>query len=153
MKCPFCQHGEDRVIDSRLSKEGNAIRRRRECLGCGKRFTTYEVVEEVLPVVVKKDGRREPFERMKIKTGLMKACEKRPISVDEIEGIVDRVERACQDIQGREVPTSFIGERVMEELRHLDGVAYVRFASVYREFRDINDFLQELKDLLERKRD
>lgn len=146
MKCPFCQYDEDRVIDSRLSKDGSAIRRRRECLGCGKRFTTYEVVEDVMPLVVKKDGRREPFDRMKIKMGLMKACEKRPISVDEIEGIVERVERACQDTPGREVSTSFIGERVMEELRHLDGVAYVRFASVYREFRDVSDFMEELKD-------
>lgn len=153
MKCPFCQYGEDKVIDSRLSKEGNAIRRRRECLGCGRRFTTYEVVEDILPMVVKKDGRREPFDRMKIKVGLQKACEKRPISVDEIDKIVDRVERACQDIQGREVPTSFIGERIMEELRHLDGVAYVRFASVYREFRDVSDFMEELKDLLKRKRE
>ncbi|HOJ51584.1 MAG TPA: transcriptional regulator NrdR [Syntrophales bacterium] len=152
MKCPFCQYDEDRVIDSRLSKDGSAIRRRRECLGCGKRFTTYEVVEDVMPMVVKKDGRREPFDRMKIKMGLMKACEKRPISVDEIEGIVERVERACQGTPGREVSTSFIGERVMEELRHLDGVAYVRFASVYREFRDVSDFMEELKDLLKRKR-
>lgn len=152
MKCPFCQHGENRVIDSRLSKDGGAIRRRRECLGCGKRFTTYEVVEDIMPMVVKKDGRREPFERVKIKTGLLKACEKRPISVDEIESLVDRVERACQDTQGREVLASFIGERVMDELRHLDGVAYVRFASVYREFRDIDDFLAELKDLLKRQR-
>ncbi|MCX7982520.1 MAG: transcriptional regulator NrdR [Syntrophales bacterium] len=153
MKCPFCQHGEDKVIDSRLSKEGDAIRRRRECLGCGKRFTTYEVVEDVLPVVVKKDGRREAFDRMKIKNGLMKACEKRPISVDEIERIVEKIERVCQDVQGREVSTSFIGERVMDELRVLDGVAYVRFASVYREFRDVSDFMEELKELLKGKRD
>jgi len=136
------------VIDSRISKDGSAIRRRRECLGCGKRFTTYEVVEEVLPMVVKKDGRREPFDRMKIRNGLLKACEKRPISIDVIDGIVDIVERACQETQGNEVPTSFIGERVMAELHALDGVAYVRFASVYRQFRDVNDFLEELKQLL-----
>ncbi|HOK07194.1 MAG TPA: transcriptional regulator NrdR [Syntrophales bacterium] len=148
MKCPFCHHGENRVIDSRISKDGSAIRRRRECLGCGKRFTTYEVVEEVLPMVVKKDGRREPFDRMKIRNGLLKACEKRPISIDVIDGIVDIVERACQETQGNEVPTSFIGERVMAELHALDGVAYVRFASVYRQFRDVNDFLEELKQLL-----
>jgi len=148
MKCPFCHHGENRVIDSRISKDGSAIRRRRECLGCGKRFTTYEVVEEVLPMVVKKDGRREPFDRIKIRNGLLKACEKRPISIDVIDGIVDIVERACQETQGNEVPTSFIGERVMAELHALDGVAYVRFASVYRQFRDVNDFLEELKQLL-----
>jgi len=153
MKCPFCQHGENRVIDSRISKDGGAIRRRRECLGCGKRFTTYEVVEDIMPLVVKKDGRREPFERAKIKTGLLKACEKRPISIDEIESLVDRVEHACQETQGREVAASFIGERVMEELRHLDGVAYVRFASVYREFRDLDDFLAELKGLIKGKRE
>jgi len=153
MKCPFCHNGENRVIDSRISKDGNAIRRRRECLACSKRFTTYEVVEDVLPMVVKKDGRREPFDRMKIRNGLIKALEKRPISVDEIDGVVDQVERACQESLGKEIPSSMIGEKVMEELQRLDAVAYVRFASVYRQFRDVNDFLDELKDLLNVKKD
>ena len=152
MKCPFCAHGENRVIDSRISKDGDAIRRRRECLGCGNRFTTYEYVEEVLPVVVKKDGRREPFDRTKIRSGIKKACEKRPISTDAIETLVDNVERACQDFQGKEIPSTTIGEQVMRELQALDGVAYVRFASVYRQFRDVSDFLDELKELLPPKR-
>ncbi len=153
MKCPFCHNGENRVIDSRISKDGSAIRRRRECLACNKRFTTYEVVEDVLPMVVKKDGRREPFDRMKIRNGLIKALEKRPISIDEIDSVVDQVERACQESLGKEVPSSMIGEKVMEELQRLDAVAYVRFASVYRQFRDVNDFLDELKDLLNVKKD
>jgi transcriptional repressor NrdR len=153
MKCPFCAHGENKVIDSRISKDGDAIRRRRECLGCGKRFTTYEFVEEVLPVVVKKDGRREPFDRTKIRSGIKKACEKRPISTDAIETLVDNVERACQDFQGKEIPSAAIGEKIMRELQTLDGVAYVRFASVYRQFRDVSDFLDELKDLLHMKKD
>ncbi len=148
MKCPFCAHGENKVIDSRISKDGDAIRRRRECLGCGKRFTTYEFVEEVLPMVVKKDGRREPFDRTKIRAGIKKACEKRPISTDRIEAVVDSVERFCQEYQGKEIPSSAIGEKIMEELQNLDGVAYVRFASVYREFRDATDFVEELKDFL-----
>jgi len=153
MKCPFCHNGENRVIDSRISKDGSAIRRRRECLACNKRFTTYEVVEDVLPMVVKKDGRREPFDRMKIRNGLIKALEKRPISIDEIDSVVDMVERACQESMGKEIPSSMIGEKVMEELQRLDAVAYVRFASVYRQFRDVNDFLDELKDLLNMKKD
>ncbi len=153
MKCPFCAHGENKVIDSRISKDGDAIRRRRECLGCGKRFTTYEYVEEVLPVVVKKDGRREPFDRTKIRSGIKKACEKRPISMDAIETLVDNVERACQEFQGKEIPSTAIGEKVMRELQALDGVAYVRFASVYRQFRDVSDFLDELKDLLPKKKE
>lgn len=148
MKCPFCSNGENRVIDSRLSKDGNSIRRRRECLSCSRRFTTYEYVEDVIPVVVKKDGRREPFDRAKILSGLKKACEKRPISIDTIEAVVDRVEQFCQESQLREVPTNIIGEKIMEELHLLDGVAYVRFASVYRDFKDINDFMEELKDVL-----
>lgn len=148
MKCPFCDNSENRVIDSRISKDGNAIRRRRECLACEKRFTTYEFVEEVLPVVVKKDGRREPFDRLKIMAGIKKACEKRPISMDAIENIVDNVEQACQEYQGKEIPSSTIGEKVMKELQRLDGVAYVRFASVYRQFRDVIDFMEELKDFL-----
>ncbi len=144
MKCPFCGNGENKVIDSRISKEGNAIRRRRECLSCGKRFTTYEYVEEVLPVVVKKDGRREPFKREKIRSGIKKACEKRAISMDRIDGVVDRVEQACQESQQKEISSAEIGEKVMEELHRLDGVAYVRFASVYRRFKDAGDFLDEL---------
>jgi len=151
MNCPFCSNSENRVIDSRLSKDGDAIRRRRECEACGKRFTTYEYVEEVLPVVIKKDGRREPFDRVKILKGIKKACQKRPISMDVIENIVERIEQACQKYQLKEIPSSIVGERIMEELHNLDGVAYVRFASVYREFRDVNDFLDELKDLLKAK--
>lgn len=154
MKCPFCANVENKVIDSRISKDGGAIRRRRECLACGKRFTTYEFVEEVLPTVVKKDGRREPFDRTKIRSGVKKACEKRPISVDAIESLVDRVEQACQEgYQGNEIPASIIGEKIMHELQHLDGVAYVRFASVYREFRDVADFLEELKGFLNVKKE
>ncbi len=141
MKCPYCANLEDKVIDSRVSKDGYAIRRRRECLGCGKRFTTYESVEEIHPVVVKKDGRREVFDRAKILSGLKKACEKRPISVEIIEGVADRIEQACQELQAREIPSSVIGEKVMQELHDLDEVAYVRFASVYRQFRE------ELEDL------
>ena len=148
MKCPFCSNGENKVIDSRLSKEGNSIRRRRECLACSRRFTTYEYVEDLIPVVIKKDGRREPFDRMKILSGLKKACEKRPISMDAIESAVDRIEQFCQESQLKEIPSSIIGEKIMEELHQLDGVAYVRFASVYREFKDIKDFMEELKDVL-----
>jgi transcriptional repressor NrdR len=148
VKCPFCANGENRVIDSRISKDGSAIRRRRECLACEKRFTTYEFVEEVLPVLVKKDGRREPFDRLKIIAGIKKACEKRPISMDAIENMVDNVEQACQEYQGKEIPSSMVGEKVMKELQRVDGVAYVRFASVYRQFRDVGDFMEELKDLL-----
>lgn len=148
MKCPFCANAENKVIDSRISKDGKAIRRRRECLACGKRFTTYEVVEDILPMVVKKDGRREVFDRMKIRNGVMKACEKRPISMEAIEKIVENVEQACQEFQGEEVPSAVVGEKVMNELKALDGVAYVRFASVYRQFRDVGEFIAELKDLL-----
>ena len=148
MKCPFCANGDNRVIDSRLSKDSSAIRRRRECLACGRRFTTYEFVEDMLPTVVKKDGRREAFERTKIRTGIKKACEKRPISIDAIEKSVEGVERACQELQEKEIASPVIGELVMKELQYLDGVAYVRFASVYRQFRDVSDFLKELKDFL-----
>jgi transcriptional repressor NrdR len=153
MKCPFCAHSENKVIDSRISKDGNAIRRRRECLACGKRFTTYEFVEAILPVVVKKDGRREPFDRTKIRIGIKKACEKRPISTDAIETVVDNVERAFQEFPDKEIPSAAIGEKIMHELQILDGVAYVRFASVYRQFRDVGDFLEELKDLINAKKD
>jgi transcriptional repressor NrdR len=148
MKCPFCANGENKVIDSRLSKDSSAIRRRRECLACGRRFTTYEFVEDILPTVVKKDGRRESFDRAKIRTGIKKACEKRPISIDVIEKSVENVERACQELQEKEITSSVIGELVMKELHDLDGVAYVRFASVYRQFRDVSEFLNELKDFL-----
>ena len=148
MKCPFCGHAENKVIDSRISKDGKAIRRRRECLDCQRRFTTYEFVEDILPMVVKKDGRRESFDRIKIRNGVTKACEKRPISMESIEKIVENVEQACQEFQGEEIPSTVIGEKIMNELKTLDGVAYVRFASVYRQFRDVGEFMSELKDLL-----
>ena len=153
MKCPFCNHSESKVVDSRLSKDKEMIRRRRECLGCKKRFTTSERAEEALPMVVKKDGRRETFNRLKILNGLKKACEKRPISINQIEKIVNRIELHFQEKGEREVKGSEIGESVMEELHQLDGVAYVRFASVYRQFRDIQEFMDELKDLLEHKKE
>ena len=148
MKCPFCANAENKVIDSRISKEGKAIRRRRECLGCARRFTTYEYVEDILPMVVKKDGRREQFDRQKMLNGVKKACEKRPISMEAIDKIVENVEQACQEIQAEEISSTVVGDKVMNELRALDGVAYVRFASVYRQFRDVGEFMSELKDLL-----
>lgn len=148
MKCPFCGHLEDKVVDSRLSKEGDAIRRRRECLKCEARFTTYEKVEEILPLVVKKDGRREPFDRQKILQGLLKACEKRPVGIVALEEVVGKIEKKLQESGEKEIPSSVIGEEVMHALHKLDQVAYVRFASVYREFKDINEFMEELKDLL-----
>lgn len=148
MKCPFCGHTENKVIDSRISKDGKAVRRRRECLGCVKRFTTYEYVEDVLPMVVKKDGRREQFDRQKILNGLKKACEKRPISMDAIDKLVEKVEQSCQEMQMEEISSTLIGEKIMDELKAFDGVAYVRFASVYRQFRDVGEFMSELKDLL-----
>jgi transcriptional repressor NrdR len=148
MKCPFCGHTENKVIDSRISKDGKAVRRRRECLGCAKRFTTYEYVEDVLPMVVKKDGRREQFDRQKILNGIKKACEKRPISMESIDKIVENVEQACQEMQLEEISSTIIGEKIMNELKAFDGVAYVRFASVYRQFRDVGEFMAELKDLL-----
>lgn len=149
MKCPFCSHTEDKVIDSRLSQDGDVTRRRRECLKCGKRFTTYERVEEALPLVIKKDGRRELFDRTKILNGVLRACEKRPVGIEVIEKIVDKIERDFLETGEKEVQSSAVGSRVMEELKKLDEVAYVRFASVYREFRDINEFMKELKGLLE----
>ncbi len=149
MKCPFCGHAESRVVDSRLSKAKESIRRRRECLKCKKRFTTSERGEDTVPLVVKKDGRREAFDRQKVFSGLKKACEKRPISVDVLEKIVSRIEQALIDGGEREIKSSVIGEKVMEELYHLDGVAYVRFASVYRQFKDIDQFIKELKELLD----
>ncbi len=136
------------VIDTRISKDGKAVRRRRECLGCTKRFTTYEYVEDVLPMVVKKDGRREQFDRQKILNGLKKACEKRPISMEAIDKLVENVEQACQEMQAEEISSTVIGEKIMSELKNFDGVAYVRFASVYRQFRDVGEFMSELKDLL-----
>jgi transcriptional repressor NrdR len=148
MKCPFCGHAENRVIDSRISKDGKAVRRRRECLKCTKRFTTYEYVEDILPMVVKKDGRREQFDRQKILNGLKKACEKRPISMESIDKLVENVEQSCQEMQTEEISSTVIGEKIMSELKSFDGVAYVRFASVYRQFRDVGEFMSELKDLL-----
>jgi len=151
MKRPFCSFMDNKVIDSRLSKDGDVIRRRRECIDCGRRFTTYERVEEMLPLVVKKDGRREPFDRNKILTGIKKACEKRPISITVMEKMVDSIEASFTDVGEREVKSTDIGEKVMESLHRLDEVAYVRFASVYRSFRDINEFMNELKDLLDKR--
>ena len=151
MKCPVCGHQEDKVVDSRASAEGSAIRRRRECLSCGKRFTTYEHVEEERLIVIKKDGRREPFDRNKLLGGLLKACEKRPISMDQIENLVDEIERDISRQAEREVPSRQIGERVMQRLHELDPIAYVRFASVYREFKDAEQFMRELNDLLSKR--
>jgi transcriptional repressor NrdR len=152
VRCPFCHDLENRVVDSRLGKDGDAIRRRRHCEHCGRRFTTYERVEESLPMVVKKDGRREPFERAKIVNGLKRACEKRPVSVDTIETLVDGIERQLQERGDREVSSREIGETVMRELHGLDAVAYVRFASVYRSFRDVHEFMRELEDLIAERR-
>ena len=152
MRCPFCDHLENKVVDSRLSREGKAIRRRRECLGCQRRFTTYERIEDILPSVIKKDGRREPFDRQKILQGLKKASEKRPISVEVLEGVADRIEKKIQELGKSEIPSQVIGEEVMKELHELDQVAYVRFASVYREFKDLGEFMNELKELIKEDR-
>jgi transcriptional repressor NrdR len=151
MKCPFCNHLGDKVVDSRESKEGEVIRRRRECLECGKRFTSYERIDEIHYMVVKKDGSRERFDRQKLIGGLLKACEKRPVSVAALEGVADRIESVLQDRPDKEMTTNEVGAIVMDELRKLDKVAYVRFASVYRHFRDIGEFMSELKDLLSAK--
>ncbi len=148
MKCPFCSHQDNRVIDSRLSRDGDVIRRRRECEGCERRFTTYERVEEILPLVVKKDGRREAYSRQKVVAGLTKACEKRPISIETIEDIADRIERSLQGSGEKELRSARIGEEVMRQLYDLDKVAYVRFASVYRSFQDLDAFMNELKILI-----
>lgn len=153
MKCPFCDELEDKVVDSRMAKEGEVIRRRRECLGCKRRYTTYERVEEILPVVVKKDGRREPFDRNKILAGIKKACEKRPISTATIEAVTDRIEKRIQEMGESEIESRVVGEEVMKELHQLDQVAYVRFASVYREFKDIDQFMDELKALAQQRRE
>ena len=151
MKSPFCGHLSDKVVDSRESKEGEAIRRRRQCLGCNRRFTSYERIDEIPYMVVKKDGTRERFDRQKLVNGLLKACEKRPVTVAALEVIADRVESTLQERPEKEISTAEIGASVMEALKHLDEVAYVRFASVYRHFRDIGEFMTELKDLLSAK--
>ena len=148
MKCPYCANLGDKVVDSRESKEGEVIRRRRECLGCARRFTSYERIDEIPYMVVKKDGRRERFERQKLVAGLLKACEKRPVRVAALEAVADKVETALQEKSDREMSTEEIGAYVMRELKHLDKVAFVRFASVYRNFRDIDEFKNELNDLL-----
>lgn len=148
MRCPYCAHLESKVLDSRSTEEGASIRRRRECVSCSRRFTTYERLDEVPFMVVKKDGRREPFSRQKILNGVLRACEKRPISLDDIEEMVDGVEQDVRSRMEREVPCEAIGEIVMDRLRRLDEVAYVRFASVYRQFKDINRFVEELQQML-----
>jgi len=149
VKCPFCGDFDNKVVDSRMSGDSDVIRRRRECLDCGRRFTTYERVEDILPMVIKKDGRREPFDRSKILSGIQTACQKRAVSVEVLEEIVERIEKTVQDEGDKEIKSSTIGETVMKELHELDEVAYVRFASVYRSFRDLNEFMDELKDLLD----
>ena len=151
MKCPFCAHLGDKVVDSRESKEGEVIRRRRECLDCGRRFTSYERIDEIPYMVIKKDGTRERFERQKLVAGLLKACEKRPLSIAAIESVADKIEARLQDRPEKEMGTEEVGAIVMEELKRLDKVAYVRFASVYRSFRDVGEFMNELKDLLSAK--
>ncbi len=148
MKCPFCGHLQDKVVDSRESKEGEAIRRRRQCLACQRRFTSYERIDEIPYMVVKKDGRRERFDRQKVLAGLLKACEKRPVSMVQLETIADKAEVAVQESSEREVTTQIVGEMIMNELKNLDKVAYVRFASVYLDFKDVQEFMTELKDLL-----
>ena len=150
MKCPFCSHTEDKVIDSRATSEELAIRRRRECLACGKRFTTYEYVEKIPLMVIKKDGRREPFNRNKILEGLVRACQKRSVGMVQLESLVDEVEKEIQKKYDREIDAKVVGQMVVERLSRLDDVAYVRFASVYREFKDVQQFLQELRGLLEK---
>ncbi len=151
MKCRYCGHSESKVIDSRPTEEGASIRRRRECLGCGKRFTTYEIVETIPIIVVKKDKSREAFDRNKLLTGLLRACEKRPVSVSTLEGVVDEIEATLHNSLEREVTSTQIGELVMDKLKDIDEVSYVRFASVYRQFKDINTFFEELNKLLSEK--
>jgi transcriptional repressor NrdR len=152
MNCPFCGHREDKVIDSRESKEGDVVRRRRQCLGCERRFTTYERSDEIPYMVVKKDGRREKFDRQKVLNGLLKACEKRPVPMAKLAEVVDAVEARLADNSDREISTAEIGEMLMEHLKNLDKIAYVRFASVYRDFQDVEAFLNELKHLVLHKR-
>ena len=153
MKCPVCSNLENKVIYSRLNREGNSTRRRRECLSCNERFTTYERIEKTLPYVIKKDGRREEFNRDKILSGVKKACQKRPISIQQMEMLVDRVEQYCQELGEKEISAMVAGEKVVKELYSIDDVAYVRFASVYRSFKDVNEFMVELKDILKKKED
>ena len=148
MKCPYCGHLENRVVDSRLNKDYTITRRRRSCESCERRFTTYERLEVTMPMLIKKDGSRESWDRLKVVNGLKKACEKRPVSMSDIEEFVDQLELELQDMGEREIPSNIIGERVMKGLRELDEVAYVRFASVYRQFKDLNEFMDELKGLL-----
>lgn len=152
MKCPYCGSFNNKVVDSRLSKEGQLIRRRRECDGCRKRFTTYEKVEEIHPVVIKKDGRRERYDRDKVAEGIYRACRKRPISVEDIDTFLDSLEQAFQESGRKEIASAEVGERIMDQLHEWDDVAYVRFASVYRQFQDTGDFMQELKEMLESKK-
>ncbi len=152
MKCPFCGHLEDKVVDSREAKIGDTIRRRRECVGCGRRFTTYERTDEIPYMVVKKDGRREKFDRQKLLAGLLKACEKRPVPMNKLELIVNEAEALVAESTDRERPTTEVGELVMSRLKKLDKVAYVRFASVYLDFKDVREFMDELKDLLKAQR-
>lgn len=152
MKCPFCSHLEDKVVDSREGREGVVIRRRRECLRCGRRFTSYERIDEIPFMVVKKDGKRVPFDRARVLEGLRKACEKRPVSPAALEAIADEVEQMLQESPEREIATQVIGEKVIERLKALDKVAYVRFASVYRQFEDVDRFMKELKDLLDQRK-
>ena len=152
MRCPYCENRDTKVIDSRHTEEGHAIRRRRECEKCGKRFTTYEKIEETVLVVIKKDGSRETFDRNKILSGIIKACEKRPVALSEMEAVIDDIERGLNNMMEKEVKSTFIGELVMEKLRDLDEVAYVRFASVYRQFTDINTFVAEIEKLLGNKK-
>jgi transcriptional repressor NrdR len=153
MKCPYCGDLENKVVDSRLNKDYTITRRRRACDACGQRFTTYERLEVMLPMLIKKDGRREAWDRHKVVEGLQKACEKRPVSMEELDGFVDSLERKLQDLGEREVPSTQIGEWVMEGLSRIDEVAYVRFASVYRQFKDLNEFMDELKTLLGARKD
>ncbi|MEW6671568.1 MAG: transcriptional regulator NrdR [Thermodesulfobacteriota bacterium] len=148
MKCPYCAEVDNKVIDSRMSKDGSVIRRRRECLLCSRRFTTYEHIEEIPIMIVKKDGRREVFNRDKVRSGMNKACEKRNISINVIEEFIDELERDLKETGEKEIPAREIGNRIMKKLHEIDDVAYVRFASVYREFKDVNDFMSELKNLL-----
>ncbi|HZN01997.1 MAG TPA: transcriptional regulator NrdR [Candidatus Polarisedimenticolia bacterium] len=152
MRCPFCTHLEDKVVDSREGKDGRVIRRRRECLKCAKRFTSYERIDEIPLMVIKKDDRREPYDRNKILGGLRRACEKRPVSPTDLDSITDEIEALLQDSPEREIATRAIGEKVMERLRTLDTVAYVRFASVYRQFQDVDQFMRELKEILEQRK-
>ena len=152
MRCPFCSQIEDKVVDTRPSDGDQVVRRRRECTSCNRRFTTYERIDEILPLVVKKDGRREPFDRAKILSGLKKSCAKRPVPVESLDAVVDKIERALVEASEKEIPSSRIGDAVMAELRDIDDVAYVRFASVYWPFRDLGELMTEIKNLVERRR-